>query len=92
MKKMKGFKNDCTEETYVTHQNIKVSTAIKIAKKKRKKEKPASRTQHKASITRENFTKDFPTRAKKKKNICSPHQKIKTITAITITKTSCTIY
>jgi hypothetical protein len=27
--------------------------------KKKKKKKPASRTQHKASITRENFTKDF---------------------------------
>jgi len=87
---MKGFKNDCAKETYVTHQNIKVSTAIKIAKKNLKK-KPASRKEQGKHYKRKLY-KRFPTRAKKKKNICSPHQKIKTITAITITKTSCTIY
>jgi hypothetical protein len=47
-----------------THQNIKVSTAITIAKNKIKKTSFTHTA--KASITRENFTKDFQQEPKRR--------------------------
>jgi hypothetical protein len=62
LKKIKGFKNDCTKETYV----LLTRTSRSAPPSQLQKKKNQLHAHSKASITRENFTKDFQQEPKRR--------------------------